>query len=198
MTAVRLSRVMPVLAAAAILAAAAATVLRAPAPAPGIGGPFELTAHDGRRLSSRDLLGKPFAIFFGFTRCPDICPTTLLDLSRVIAGLGEAASGMHFLFVSVDPEHDTPELLRLYLSSFDPHLTGLTGTPAEIAAVAKAYRAYYEKVPTSDGYTMNHTAVIYLMGADGRFRVTMRAGDPDAEQIAILRQLLAKSGKVGS
>ena len=198
MTALRLSRAMPALAVAAVLAAAAAVVLRVPAPAPGIGGPFELTAHDGRRLSSRDLAGKPFAVFFGFTRCPDICPTTLLDLSRVIAGLGQAASGMRFLFVSVDPEHDTPELLRLYLSSFDPHLTGLTGTPAEIAAVAKAYRAYYEKVPTSDGYTMNHTAVIYLMGADGRFHGTMRAEDPEAEQVAKLRELLARGGRVGT
>lgn len=190
----RLSRLMPAIAVAAVLSALAIYVLRAPAPSPGIGGPFELTAHDGRRLSSRDLAGKPFALFFGFTRCPDICPTTLLDLSHVIAALGPDAGGMRFLFVSVDPEHDTPELLRLYLSSFDPHLTGLTGTPDEIASVAKAYRAYYEKVPTSDGYTMNHTAVVYLMGPDGRFSGTMRAEDSEAAQVAKLRTLLGKGG----
>ncbi len=151
MTAVRLSRVMPVLAAAAILAAAAATVLRAPAPAPGIGGPFELTAHDGRRLSSRDLLGKPFAIFFGFTRCPDICPTTLLDLSRVIAGLGEAASGMHFLFVSVDPDRDTPGRLRQWLDQFSRDYIGLTGTTEQLR-LAQERAGVPEAILSARGY----------------------------------------------
>jgi protein SCO1 len=151
-------------------------------PGRGVGGPFELTTHDGKRLSSSELAGTPFAIFFGFTSCPDVCPTTMLELTNVLRRLGPDADRMRYFFVSVDTERDTPEQLKLYLSNFDHRITGLVGTPAEIAAVARAYRVYYEKVPTKDGYTYNHTALLYLMGRDGHLvGTTDRSGAPGGD-----------------
>jgi len=184
--------------AAFILAAGAVYVLRPnlgaiPGQLPlaaGIGGPFELTTHEGKRLSSADLAGTPFALFFGFTHCPDVCPTTMLELSNAMKALGADADRMRFLFVSVDPERDTPEQLKLYLSNFDPRITGLVGTPQEIAAVAKAYRAIYEKVPTKDGYTYNHTALVYLMGRDGRLVGTINYQESVEAQLKKLRRLI--------
>jgi protein SCO1/2 len=158
-----------------------------------IGGPFELTTHDGKRLSSAELKGAPFALFFGFTHCPDVCPTTMLELSNVIKQLGPDADRMRFFFVSVDPERDTPEHLKVYLSNFDPRIAGLVGTPAEIAAVAKAYRAFYEKVPTKEGFTYNHTALVYLMGPDGRLAGTITYQEPQDVQVKKLRRLIGRS-----
>ena len=157
--------------------------------AAGIGGPFELTTHDGKRLSSADLKGTPFALFFGFTHCPDVCPTTMLELSNAIKALGPDADRLRFFFVSVDTERDTPELLKLYLSNFDPRITGLVGTPDEIAAVAKAYRVMYEKVPTKDGFTYNHTALVYLMGRDGRLAGTINYQESADAVLKKLRRL---------
>jgi protein SCO1/2 len=162
--------------------------------AAGIGGPFELTTQDGKRLSSAELKGKPFALFFGYTFCPDVCPTTLLELSNDMKALGPAADQMRYLFVSVDTERDTPDHLKLYLSSFDPRIVGLTGTPQEIADVAKAYRAVYQKVPGKDGsFTYNHTALVYLMGADGRLVSTMNFQESEDVQLKKLRRLLGVS-----
>jgi protein SCO1/2 len=183
--------------AVAVLAAAVAFALRPNVGnlplAAEIGGPFELTAHDGKRLSSAELKGTPFAVFFGFTHCPDVCPTTLLELTNVIKQLGPDADRIRYLFVSVDAERDTPEHLKLYLSNFDPRITGLVGTPAEIAAVAKAYRAFYEKVPTKEGFTYNHTAVVYLMGKDGRFAGTINYHESEDVQVKKLRRLIGQS-----
>ena len=135
-----------------------------------IGGPFELTDQNGRTVTERDLKGRPFLVFFGFTRCPDICPTTLFEVSEIMRALGKDAERVGALFITVDPERDTPAALKDYLSSFDPHLAGLTGEPAAVAAVAKAYRVYFKKVPLDQGgYTMDHTAIVYLMDKDGRF-----------------------------
>jgi protein SCO1 len=134
-----------------------------------IGGPFSLTSHDGSRVTDRDLRGKPFALFFGFTNCPDVCPTTLLELTNRMDDLGRDADKMRLVFVSVDPARDTPEFLKRYIANFDKRTLGLTGTEDEIAAIAKAYRAVYRRVATSDGYTMDHTATVYLMDANGRF-----------------------------
>jgi protein SCO1 len=159
--------------------------------AAGIGGPFELTTHDGRRLSSAELAGTPFALFFGFTHCPDVCPTTMLELSNAITALGPDADRMRFFFVSVDSERDTPEQLKLYLSNFDPRITGLVGTTEEIAAVANAYRAVYQKVPTKDGFTYNHTALVYLMGRDGRLAGTLNYQETADVQLRKLRRLIA-------
>lgn len=158
-----------------------------------IGGPFELTTHNGKRLSSADLKGTPFAVFFGFTYCPDVCPTTLLELSNVIKRLGPDADRMRYLFISVDSERDTPEHLKRYLTSFDPRIVGLTGTPEEVAAAAKAYRAFYQKVATEDGATYNHTALVYLMDRDGRLAATINYQEPEDVQLKKLQQLIASS-----
>ena len=135
-----------------------------------IGGPFKLTDQDGRVVSDQDLRGKPYLIFFGFTHCPDVCPTALFDISEVLRNLGPDADKTTALFISVDPERDTPAALKDYLSSFDPHVRGLTGDADALAAVFKAFRVYYKKVPLEGGdYTMDHTALVYLMDKDGRF-----------------------------
>jgi len=136
----------------------------------GIGGPFRLTDQNGQTMTDQDLKGHPFLVFFGYTHCPDVCPTTLFEISETLRALGPDADRTRALFITVDPERDTPAVMKDYLSNFDPHLEGLTGDPAQIAAVAKAYRAYYKKVPLDDGsYTMDHMAVVYLMDKDGRF-----------------------------
>src|SRR5436190_7344705 len=138
--------------------------------AAAIGGPFALTDQDGKTVTDQDLKGHPFLVFFGFTHCPDVCPTTLFEISEILRALGPDAERMHALFITVDPERDTPQVIKDYLSSFDPHLSGLTGSPEAIAAVAKAYRMYFKKVPLDQGgYTMDHTAIVYLMDKEGRF-----------------------------
>jgi protein SCO1/2 len=135
-----------------------------------VGGPFKLTDQDGKPVSDLNFRGKPFLVFFGFTHCPDVCPTTLFEVSEVMRKLGPDADKTAALFITVDPERDTPDKLKEYLSSFDPHLRGATGNLDTVAAVAKAYRVYYKKVPTDKGdYTMDHTAIVYLMDKDGRF-----------------------------
>jgi protein SCO1/2 len=158
-----------------------------------IGGPFELTTHEGRRLSSAELEGKPFAVFFGFTHCPDVCPTTLLELTNLIKRLGPDADRMRFLFITVDPERDTPEQLKLYMSNFDPRIVGLTGTPEEIAGVARAYGAFYQKVPTKNGFTYNHTATVYLMGKDGHRVGTLADKEPEDVRVKKLQRLIGLS-----
>lgn len=156
------------------------------------GGPFRLTDQTGATLTDADLKGRPFAVFFGFTHCPEICPTTLWEMSQALAALGPDGDRLRVLFVTVDPERDRPEMLREYLQSFDPRITGLTGTPEEVAAVAKSYRVYWRKVPTSDGdYTMDHSAMVYLMDAEGRFHDIIAYGTPEPERLAALRRLLA-------
>jgi protein SCO1/2 len=135
-----------------------------------IGGPFHLVDQNGKTVTDQDLRGKPFLVFFGFTHCPDVCPTTLFDVSEVMRSLGPDADRTGALFITVDPERDTTAALKDYLASFDPHVRGLTGDGAALAAVAKEYRVYYKKVPLDGGdYTMDHTAIVYLMDKDGRF-----------------------------
>jgi protein SCO1/2 len=132
-------------------------------------GPFKLIDQNGKAVSDQDLKGHPFLVFFGFTHCPDVCPTTLFDVSEMLRWAPTPIVRAQ-LFITVDPERDTPAVMKDYLSSFDPHLSGLTGDPAAIATVAKAYRVYYKKVPLDGGeYTMDHTAIVYLMDKDGRF-----------------------------
>jgi protein SCO1 len=138
--------------------------------AAAIGGPFHLIDQDGRSFSDEDLKGKTFLVFFGFTHCPDVCPTTLFEMSEIMRNLGPEADRTAALFISVDPERDTAEAMKDYMSSFDPHVRGLTGNAEALATVAKAYRVYYKKVPLDGGdYTMDHTAIVYLMDKDGRF-----------------------------
>src|SRR4029434_101410 len=120
-------------------------------PSSAIGGPFKLIDQNGNTITDADLKGRPFLVFFGYTHCPDVCPTTLFDVSEVMRALGEDAHRTGALFITVDPERDTPAAMKDYLSSFDPHLAGLTGEPAAVAAVAKAYRVYFKKVPLDQG-----------------------------------------------
>ena len=135
-----------------------------------IGGPFQLVDQVGQTVTEQNLKGKPTLIFFGFTHCPDVCPTSLFEISEVLKAMGPEADKVNALFVSVDPERDTSAAMKDYLSSFDPHLKGLTGDPAAVAKVLSAYRVYAKKVPLKDGdYTMDHTALIYLLDRDGRF-----------------------------
>ena len=156
-----------------------------------IGGPFELTDEDGNRFSSATLAGKPFAIFFGFTQCPDVCPTTMLEMANVMREIGEPARDFKVLFVTIDPERDKPDMLKAYTDSFDARIIGLTGTAEEIAAVTRAYRAVYRKVPTEGGYTMDHTAIVYLMNARGQLTSTIAYGEPHDSAADKLKRLLA-------
>jgi len=135
-----------------------------------IGGPFALEDQNGKPFTDRDMKGRPHLVFFGYTHCPDVCPTTLFELSELIKKLGPDAARAGVIFITVDPERDTPAVMKDYLSNFDPHLRGLTGDPAAVSAALKAYRVYAKKVPLKDGdYTMDHTAIVYLMDKDGRF-----------------------------
>jgi protein SCO1 len=155
-----------------------------------IGGPFTLVDDTGAPVTEKTLAGKPYVIYFGYTYCPDVCPTTLVELSRWIKQLGPDADKLNYVFVTVDPERDTPKLLHGYLSSFDTHIRGFTGTPEQIAKVAKQYRIDYQKIPTSGGtYSLDHASIIYLMNADGQFGTFIRYQETDATALIKLRNL---------
>lgn len=148
-----------------------------------IGGPFEMVDQNGQPVSDKTYFGKPMAIFFGFTYCPDICPTTLSRLSGLLDKLPPGdASKIQVILVSVDPERDTAETLKTYLGAFDERFIGLTGTGQQLSQFAKAYKAFYEKVPDpTGGYTMNHTAGIYLFDASGSFFGLLPSNDDAAK-----------------
>jgi protein SCO1/2 len=155
-----------------------------------IGGPFMLVDDSGAQVSDKTLAGKPYAIYFGYTYCPEVCPTTLLDLSRWIKKLGPDADKLNYVFVTVDPERDTPRLMHSYLSSFDKHIRGFTGTPVQIAKIAGEYRVYYKKIPTSaGGYVMDHSSMIYLMDADQKFDTIIAYQENDASAVSKLKSL---------
>lgn len=161
-----------------------------------IGGHFTLTDEDGRRFATTDLGGRPFAVYFGFTHCPDMCPTAMLGAARLLADLGDQARDFRVLFVTVDPQRDTPELLKLYTDSFDPRIVGLTGTEEEVAAVARLYRAYYRRVPTGgDSYTMDHTVTTYLMNGRAEFVGTIAHGEAHDVALQKLRRLVARADR---
>lgn len=154
-----------------------------------VGGSYRLTDQNGAPFSDDQLRGRPYLMFFGFTHCPDVCPTSLWEASEVLRALGPDADRTAVIFVSVDPERDTPALLKTYLASFDPHIRGLTGTPEEIAAVAKKFRVYYKKISLEDGdYTMDHTAIVYLMDKQGRFVAPFNIKRPPEQAAADLRK----------
>lgn len=136
-----------------------------------VGGPFILTDHNGRQVTDADFKGKYALIFFGYTYCPDVCPTELQVMTEALSQMGEKARSITPVFVSVDPERDTPEVLKSYVENFSPDLVGLTGTPAQVAAAAKAYRVYYAKSGKTDtpDYLVDHSSIIYLMDPEGRF-----------------------------
>ncbi len=181
----------------ALILVVAATALLPSAKSPAVsgtatvGGPFSLVDQNGAPVTEAALKGKPTLIFFGFTHCPDICPTALFEMSEIFQALGPDAGKVQAFFVSVDPERDTPEALKAYLSSFSPQLRALTGTPEQIDAIKRAYRVYSRKVPLSGGdYTMDHTAVVYLMDKNGAFLAPFNAKRPPAEAAQDLKRLL--------
>jgi len=159
--------------------------------AANIGGPFTLVAGDGRTVTEKDFKGAPFLVFFGFTHCPDICPTKLQEMSQVFEKLGGKAAKVRALFITVDPERDTPEVMKSYVGSFDERIVGLTGSREEIDKVVRAYRVFARKVPLQDGdYTMEHTGLVYLMNRDGLFVGSLNLdGPPEKAAQEIVREL---------
>jgi protein SCO1/2 len=170
-----------------LLGAAATMWLGGSSPiGPAIGGPFALTDANGQRFTDKDLKGSYTLVYFGYTFCPDVCPTTLNQVAEALDRLGSKAERIRPVFITIDPARDTPAVMKQYVSAFSPRLVGLTGSDAEIGAVAKEYRVYYAPHRTGDGpgdYTMDHSSVLYLLGPDGRFIAPIRADD-SAEQIA--------------
>lgn len=159
-----------------------------------IGGPFTLTDQDGETVTQETYAGKFRLVFFGYTFCPDICPTTLTEISNVMQELGADAEKMVPLFITVDPQRDTPAHLKEYVGFFDDRIEALTGTPEQIADVATAYKVYYKKAqqnPEDAGdYLMDHSSVIYLMGPEGRFRTHFSHGTPVKTMVdAIAREI---------
>lgn len=161
---------------------------------PAVGGDFQLVDQDGRPVDQTLLNGKWSLVFFGFTYCPDYCPTTLGTLAAVREQLGDQAENLQIVFVSIDPARDTPQALKDYLSSdgFPPNVIGLTGTADQVAQAARAYRAYYQKVGEGEGYTMNHSLTIYLMGPDGRFRSALNHDLGPDRSAEIIRRAMSR------
>jgi cytochrome oxidase Cu insertion factor (SCO1/SenC/PrrC family) len=170
---------------------------RSARPSNAIGGPFWLTAGHGRKVSEKDFLGKWLLVYFGYTHCPDICPTTLAEIAETLDRLGPLAADVQPLFITVDPERDTADVIGPYVKAFDSRIVGLSGTAAELAAAAKGYRVYYAKKepPGKDkaDYLMEHSAYVYVMRPDGRY-VTLFAplgGQGPDEMASRLRELMA-------
>ena len=158
----------------------------------GMGGPFTLTGSDGKPFSSSALSGKPHAIFFGFTHCPDVCPTTLARLVKLRNDLGAGDDSFQILFVTVDPERDGPSEVGRYAELFDSPVTGLTGSPAQIEQVKKQFGIFSRKVPDqSGGYTVDHTAVVLLFDGNGRFTGTVAPEESDSAALAKLKRITA-------
>ena len=157
-----------------------------------IGGPFTLTDQRGETVTRDDLLGRPHAVFFGYTFCPDVCPTTLYEMSQHMAAMGDDAPAV--VFVTVDPERDTPEALATYVGYFDERIVALTGSRAAIDETVRAYRAYYKIHPEDEhgDVLIDHTASVYLFGPDGAFEGTIAYGeDPDVARAKLERLVAA-------
>jgi protein SCO1/2 len=161
---------------------------------PDVGGPFQLVNQDGQTVDQTLLDGKWSLVFFGFTYCPDYCPTTLGMLEATKTALGDQADDVQIIFISIDPERDTPQALKDYLSSdgFPEGVIGLTGTPEQVRTAARAYRAVYQKVGEGEAYTMNHSLTIYLMGPDGRLRSALGHDLGPENAARIIRQAMAR------
>lgn len=156
-----------------------------------IGGPFALVDHRGARRTDRDFRGKFMLVYFGFTSCPDVCPTDLREIGLAMDKLGAAAAAIQPLFVTLDPQRDTPQRLAAYVAAFGPRLVGLTGTPDAIRQVADAYRVYFRKVPTAHGdYTIDHASFTFLMDRDGRYVGFFPPGTTSDRMIEIIRPQL--------
>ena len=179
-----------VLGALLLLPGCAPPVETPPLAGAAIGGPFTLVDQTGRTVTDADYRGKPLAVFFGFTHCPEVCPTTLVQMANLTGKIGAAADPLQILLITVDPERDTPEQLALYLQSFDPRVVGLTGSRQQVDAALAAYKAYAKKIPTENGYTMDHSASVYLMKADGGFRTMIDYHEDEASALEKVRMVL--------
>ena len=159
-----------------------------------IGGPFTLTDQNGNTVTQAALKGHPSALYFGYTFCPDVCPTTLADLTQWMGELGTDANKLKVYFITVDPARDTREAMASYMQAFDPHFIALTGTQAEIDQVTKDYRIYSRKVPGKDGsYTMDHTATVFLLNAKAELVSTIDYQEKSDQALAKLKRLIAGS-----
>lgn len=159
-----------------------------------IGGPFELTTHHGETFDHTRLAGQPYLIFFGFTHCPDVCPTTLLELTDLMKQLGPDADRLKVLFVTIDPARDRQELLAEYMTSFDERIIALHGSQQDIDAIVKAYSAFVRKVPLEGGqYTMDHSTGVYLMNENGRFSGMLDMHEPQTSKLEKVRRLVRSS-----
>jgi len=161
---------------------------------PSIGGPFTLESGAGKMVTAGDFRGKYMLVYFGYTFCPDICPTALSAMTTALETLGPKTKDLAPVFITVDPRRDTPQVILRYTAALSPKLIGLTGTPDEIAKVAREYRVYYSKHATGPGpddYSMDHSSIIYLMGPDGRFIAPIPAGQSPAEMAADIRRLMS-------
>ena len=159
-----------------------------------VGGPFQLVDHNGRPVDETMLEGKWSLVFFGFTYCPDYCPTTLAALDATKQRLGDKAKDLQIVFISVDPERDTPQALKDYLSTdgFPEGVIGLTGTPAQVKAAADTYTAFYSKSGEGEGYTMNHSLTVYLMGPDGQFRTAVAEELGPERSASVIERAMAR------
>ncbi len=183
---------------AAVALAGGAWLASRPVPAkvesfgePSVGGPFQLVDQHGAVVTDKALKGRPSLVFFGFTYCPEVCPTTLTHMSAWLKALGPDADKLNVLFISVDPDRDTPAQMAKYLSAFDPRIRGLTGTQAQTDKVADEYHVYHKKVPLPGGsYTVDHSAVIYELGRDGKFAGVLTYEEPDSEALGSIRKLI--------
>jgi protein SCO1/2 len=161
---------------------------------PSVGGPFTLQDSSGKTVTDRAFRGKYMLVYFGYTYCPDVCPTTLNAVADALDKLGPKAKALQPIFITVDPARDTPSVMKQYTAAFTPDLLGLTGTPDEIAKVAREYRVYYAKHVTGPGpndYSMDHSSIIYLMGPDGRFIAPIRADESGQEMANSLSKLMS-------
>ncbi|WMD20429.1 SCO family protein [Achromobacter seleniivolatilans] len=153
-------------------------------------GDFQLQDTSGQERRLADYRGHPVMLFFGFTQCPDICPTALTRAIEIKGLLGADADKLRILFITVDPERDTPEILRAYTQAFDPGFIGLRGTAEQTRAAAQSFKVFYQKVPTGSSYTMDHTALTYLIDAKGTLRAALRHQQTAEECAQDLRTLL--------
>jgi protein SCO1 len=158
-----------------------------------IGGPFEVLDRDSRPFTDADLRGRPFAVYFGYTRCPDVCPTTLMQLASWRRRLGDDGEKLQIVYVTVDPEIDTPAAVGAYADLFRASIIGLSGSPAQIEAMARAYKVVYMKVPQpSGGYNVDHSTSVFLMDSAGRFSDVLSPIDSDEEALGKLRRVIAR------
>lgn len=158
-----------------------------------INAKFSLVDGNGNPVSENDYRGRPLLVFFGYTNCPDVCPTTLSTIAEVIDGLGGKAEKLRYLFITVDPERDRPKVMAKYTAAFHPRIVGLTGTPAQVKSATSSFRVFYKKIKpksTTEGYGMSHTAVTYLMDAKGRYLAHFSYGDEPDKILAGIRKYI--------